>query len=122
MLYEVARRLHEARQEARKQNASRSRSLDIEAFREAVREAVREGILAALQEAQRVIWDREGLLAELGQLRERIEAIERNGMDAVAFRFALEELQALEEEKRENELAKEERYRRLTRSPRRLVR
>lgn len=103
VLYQVARLLHEARQEARRKKAGQKAGRD--ELLAAVREAVREELAA--------------VMAELARIRSRLEAIDAKngagGMDEVALRFALEELALLEEEKRENELAKEERLRRLTR-------
>lgn len=77
--YEVARRL----QEQRRQKKSGARSgLDAETLKEAIREAV----LAALQEAQRSVWDREAILAELAQIRSRLDRLEKKahcGADAL---------------------------------------
>ncbi|GBD18989.1 hypothetical protein HRbin27_01490 [bacterium HR27] len=98
VLYEVARLL-QARRKKAGQKAGRDELLT------AVREAVREELAP--------------VMAELARIRSRLDAnAAKNGaggMDEVALRFALEELALLEEEKRENELAKEERLRRLTR-------
>ncbi|GEM_PF-2101561 len=73
VLYGVARRLHEARQKKRQSKAS----LDTQVLLEAIREVIREAIPAALEAARQQEADQEAIVAELADLRRRVEALEK---------------------------------------------
>jgi len=76
--YEVARRLQAQRQQERRK---KSAALDAEAFLGAMRlvilETIREAIPAALEAARQQEADREAILADLADLRRRVEALEK---------------------------------------------
>ncbi|WP_322794752.1 SWIM zinc finger family protein, partial [Thermoflexus sp.] len=72
--YEVAR-LIKAKLDQKRGEKARSGSLGD--LRDVLREALREAILQALQEAQKAVWDREAILAELSRMRERLDRLER---------------------------------------------
>ena len=78
VLYETARLIHSQRQQERRKKTS---ALDTQVFlgalRQVILEAIREAVPAALEAAREQEADREALLADLADLRRRVERMER---------------------------------------------